>query len=149
MPWIARAKISIVIPFEAPASTDPPTKTTALSWKTILRPKRSPNLPTSTVETVSASRYAVTTQAMCPPPPRSATMVGSAVDTIVWSSAASSMPSTMVTKTMLVRRRLSGGGPAGGAVVTVSVTCGPPGLGRTVPALARPGPLASGGSAYR
>ena len=37
--------------------------------------------------------YAVTTQDRCERPPRSLTMVGSAVETIVWSSAASSMAS--------------------------------------------------------
>jgi hypothetical protein len=45
----------MIMPVEAPAMTEPPTKMTALSWKMIFRPKRSPNLPTSAVETVSAS----------------------------------------------------------------------------------------------
>ncbi len=35
----------------------------------------------------------MTTQAMWAPPPRSPTMVGSAVETMVWSRAARSMPS--------------------------------------------------------
>src|SRR5438067_513610 len=39
--------------------------------------------------TVDASRYAVTTHDRCWRPPRSPTIVGSAVDTIVWSSDAS------------------------------------------------------------
>ena len=47
----------------------------------------------------------MTTQDMCPAPPRSPTIVGSAVDTIVWSRAASSIPSTTVTKTRFIRRR--------------------------------------------
>ena len=64
----------------------------ALSWKTSLRPNRSPNLPASTVAIVSVSRYDVTTHDTWAPPPRSPTIVGSAVETIVWSSAASSMP---------------------------------------------------------
>jgi hypothetical protein len=34
-------------------------------------------------KTVSASRYAVTTQDMCPAPPRSTTIVGGAVYTMV------------------------------------------------------------------
>ncbi|GHE97690.1 hypothetical protein GCM10017786_33080 [Amycolatopsis deserti] len=38
-------------------------------------------------------------------PPRSATMVGRAVETIVWSSAASSIPS-MIAATMVFRARL-------------------------------------------
>ena len=45
------------------------------------------------VELVEASRYAVTTQERWFNPPRSPTMVGSAVATIVWSSAASIIPS--------------------------------------------------------
>ena len=40
-------------------------------------------------------------------------MVGSAVDTIVWSSAASSMPSMTVPKTRLIWRRLSVGWAGG------------------------------------
>src|SRR5689334_10367661 len=43
--------------------------------------------------TVDATRYAVTTHDRWFRPPRSPTMVGSAVATMVWSSAASSMPS--------------------------------------------------------
>ncbi len=56
MPCTARAAISIGMEVAAPAKTEPPTKTTALSWKITFRPKRSPNLPTRTVETVSARR---------------------------------------------------------------------------------------------
>ena len=75
-----------------PASTEPIRKMTIAAWKKIFRPYWSPSLPHSGVDTVEASRYAVMTQAMCEPPLRSPTIVGSAVDTIVWSSAASSMP---------------------------------------------------------
>ncbi len=49
------------------------------------------------------------TQAMCEPPLRSPTIVGSAVDTIVWSSAASSMPSMSAPMMSRMRRRLSPG----------------------------------------
>ena len=49
------------------------------------------------------------TQAMCDPPLRSPTIVGSAVDTIVWSSAASSMPSMSAPMMSRMRRRLSPG----------------------------------------
>ena len=42
---------------------------------------------------VAVSRYAVTTQESSFSPPRSLVIVGSAVDTIVWSSAASSIVS--------------------------------------------------------
>ncbi len=59
----------------------------AETWKISLRPNRSPNLPASTVAIVSASRYDDTTQDRWPAPPRSPTIVGSAVETIVWSSA--------------------------------------------------------------
>jgi hypothetical protein len=50
------------------------------------------------------------TQAMCDPPLRSPTIVGSAVDTIVWSSAASSMPSMSAPMMSRMRRRPSPGG---------------------------------------
>jgi hypothetical protein len=48
---------------------------------------------------VSASRYDVTTQDRWLAPPRSLTMVGSAVATIAWSRAASNMPSMIATTT--------------------------------------------------
>ena len=53
------------------------------AWKKLLRPYWSPSLPQSGVETVAASRYATTTQARCEASCRSATIVGSAVETIV------------------------------------------------------------------
>ena len=53
----------------------------------------SPSFPASGVEIVEASRYAVTTQESFSIPPRSPTIVGSAVDTIVESSDASSITS--------------------------------------------------------
>jgi hypothetical protein len=71
-------------------------------------------------------QYDVTTHAMCPASPRSATTVGSAVETIVWSSAAMSMPSMIATKTRL-RRGLPKTGGVGastsgrGAVSTVLI----------------------------
>lgn len=126
MPCNARQAISSVMFVASPHRKEPVMKMIADTWKTTLRPNRSPNLPTSTVATVSASRYAVTTHDMCAAPPRSDTIVGSAVPTIVWSSAASSMPSTIVAKTMLRRRLSSTGGPgapaAGGAASSVIVT---------------------------
>ena len=88
-PWIARNAMSSNIDWLSPDSTEPTRKITIAAWKKIFRPYWSPSLPHSGVETVVASRYAVITQAMCEPPLRSPTMVGSAVDTIVWSSAAS------------------------------------------------------------
>ena len=61
---------------------------TIAACSTRLRPYRSPSFPYSGPETVAVSRYAVTTQERCEMPPRSPTIVGSAVETIVWSSAA-------------------------------------------------------------
>ena len=83
MPWTARKMISVVMSSASPQKNEPTMKISTLSWKTRLRPKRSPNLPARTAAIVSASMYAVTTQLMCPPPPRSPTMVGNAVETIV------------------------------------------------------------------
>jgi hypothetical protein len=59
----------------------------------VLRPTRSPSLPHIGVVTVEANMYAVTTQDRWAAPPRSRTMVGSAVDTMVWSKEASSIAS--------------------------------------------------------
>ncbi len=83
----------------APHSADPARNTTIATWSTTLRPYRSPSLPYSGVTAVWASRYAVTTQEMWFSPPRSPTIVGSAVDTIVESSAAISITSTSPEKT--------------------------------------------------
>lgn len=129
MPCIPRQAISIVMFVAGPHRNEPVMKMITDAWKTTLRPKRSPNLPTSTVATVSASRYAVTTHDMCAAPPRSDTIVGRAVPTIVWSRAARSMPSMIVTKTMLRRSRLSstggvGASTAGRAESSVVVTHG-------------------------
>ena len=51
------------------------------------------------VSAVDASKYEVTTHEMWLAPPRSETIVGSAVETMVWSSAARSMPSMTPAKT--------------------------------------------------
>lgn len=102
-PCNARKPISSPMFCDMPHSADPIRKITIAAWKSFLRPYWSPSLPHSGVAAVDASRYAVTTQDRCSRPPRSLTMVGSAVDTIVWSSAASSMPSSrapMDTKTL-------------------------------------------------
>src|SRR5882757_10863308 len=101
IPCTARIAMSQVMLSAKPQKNEPITNTAQLTWNTSLRPNRSPNLPASTVAMVSVSRYAVTTQDMWPPPPRSATIVGSAVATMVWSSAASSMPSAIVAKATL------------------------------------------------
>src|SRR4051812_50107105 len=44
---------------------------------------------------------------MCETPPSSPTIVGIAVDTMVWSSAAISIPASSAEKMMLIRRRVS------------------------------------------
>ena len=74
---------------------------TMLPMKIDLRPNRSPNLPPRIVAMVWVSRYAVTTQLMCSAPPRSPTIVGSAVATIVPSSAARSIPPMISAKATL------------------------------------------------
>ena len=86
--------MSCTIECANPHSAEPIRKITIEAWKNRFRPYMSPSLPHSGVDTVEASRYAVTTQDRWDSPCRSPTMVGSAVATIVWSSAASSMPSS-------------------------------------------------------
>ena len=102
--------------FARPQKNEPTMNTATPSWNTRLRPNRSPNFPASTVDTVSASMYAVTTQLTWPAPPRSPTIVGSAVDTIVWSSADSSRPSRIVTNTTFICARDSSRRGAGSEV---------------------------------
>ena len=53
----------------------------------------------------------MTTHDRCSRPPSSPTIVGSAVDTIVWSSAASSI--TSISDAMTTRTRLRSAGTAG------------------------------------
>src|SRR3954471_12349534 len=69
---------------------------------------------------VVASRYAVVIHAMCETPPRSPTMVGIAVETMVWSRAAISMPASSAAKIVLIRRRVS---TIGGAAASVIGAC--------------------------
>jgi hypothetical protein len=68
---------------ERPQSIDPTTNTTSANWKTTLRPSRSLTFPYRGTEIVEASRYAVTTHERWLRPPRSPTIVGRAVATIV------------------------------------------------------------------
>src|SRR3954452_20628208 len=104
-PWMARKAISSVMPCASPHSAEPTRKITSAACSTTLRPKRSPSFPYSGVTTVTASRYAVTTHEMCSRPPRSPTIVGSAVETIVWSSDASSITSIRPLMTTATRGR--------------------------------------------
>ncbi|PQM48413.1 hypothetical protein C1Y40_01378 [Mycobacterium talmoniae] len=55
-PCSARAPTSISIDCDSPHSTEPITKQTTAVWNTVLRPNRSPSLPTSTVTIVDANR---------------------------------------------------------------------------------------------
>jgi hypothetical protein len=70
---------------------------------------------------VDASRYAVTTQESFEMPPRSPTIVGKAVDTIVWSRDASSNTSSRAPK--IRRTRCGCSRPAGAAAVVLTGRC--------------------------
>ena len=120
-PCRARNAISSVIVWLNPHSAEPTTKITIDAWKKVLRPYWSPSLPHRGVDTVEASRYAVTTHARWEPPCRSPTMVGSAVDTMVWSSAARSMPSSSAPR-ITQRRRLVIFSTAGAGAATPTLT---------------------------
>jgi hypothetical protein len=126
-----RAVISQAIDVANPHSADAPTNRAALSWKIRLRPKRSPNRPARTVAIVWLNRYDVTTQETWLWPLRSQTIVGSAVETMVWSSAASSIPSMITPKTRLMWRRSSigRGGSAGRASAVPLRSSSAPSLG--------------------
>src|SRR3954451_25269048 len=66
---------------------------------------------------------------MCETPPRSPTMVGIAVETIVWSSAAMSMPASRAEKIRLIRRRVRTIG--GAADISAGGACTECSIGRT------------------
>ena len=84
-----------------PDSAEPARKTTIAVWKSRLQPSRSLSRPHRGIVTVAARRYAVTTQESWSMPPRSPTIVGSAVETIVWSSEARSIASSRPVKVSL------------------------------------------------
>src|SRR3954467_14973242 len=92
---------------------------------------------------VLASREAGGTQAMCETPPRSPTMVGIAVETMVWSRLETSIPAISAAKTRLIRRRVrTNSGASSGAVgvgactrLRGSVGCGGQAAGEDVPRL--------------
>src|SRR5919112_3513733 len=73
---------------------------------------------------VVASRYAVVTQAMCETPPRSPTIVGIAVETMVWSRLETSIPAISAAKTRLIRRRVRTNGGASSVAVGVGACTG-------------------------
>ena len=97
------------------------------SWKRRLRPYRSPAFPQIGVEAVLASRYAVMTHDSRLLWRKSPTMVGSAVDTIVWSSAARNIPiisPDMITKICrCVKPSLAGGLAVAVAEALMSACC--------------------------
>ena len=107
MPCSARKEISSIMLCAWPHSAEPIRKIRMQIWKTVLRPNMSPSLPHSGVVAVEASMYAVTTQDRWLAPPRSPTIVGSAVATIVWSRAARNMPSITPANTSMTFRRFS------------------------------------------
>src|SRR5437868_7569215 len=107
-----------------PHSADPTKKITMEVWNSRLRPYWSPSLPHSGVEAVEASRYAVTTHDRWLSPPRSLTIVGRAVDTIVWSSAASSIANMSALR--MTYRSLPCGMDRSSCVVVSAIMQGPP-----------------------
>ena len=82
-PCNARKAISDGMFCASPHSAEPIRKRTIAVCKITFRPYRSPSFPYSGVTIVEASKYAVTTHERCLTPPRSPTIVGSAVETIV------------------------------------------------------------------
>src|SRR5262245_20678709 len=118
-PCSARNPISSPMLCERPQSAEPMRKITIAVCSTILRPNRSPSFPYSGPETVAVRRYAVTTQERWSSPPRSPTIVGSAVETIVWSSAARRRTSSSAPKMSRTRWRDSVTGSDSPRVVVV------------------------------
>ena len=98
-PCRARKAMSSPMFWERPARAEPVKKMTMAVWKIRLRPKRSLILPQRGTDTVDVRMYAVTTHDSCRSPPRSPTIVGRAVATIVWSRAANSIPAMSPRKT--------------------------------------------------
>ncbi len=82
-PWSARKPINWPMFCDNPDSADPIRKITIAVWNMILRPYRSLTLPYSGVDAVDVNKYAVTTHDKWSKPPRSPTIVGNAVATIV------------------------------------------------------------------
>src|SRR4051795_3566635 len=106
-PGSARKPISCPIVWLRPDSSEPARKIRIAARNMGLRPYMSPSFPYSGVEAVVASRYDVTTHERWLRPPRSPTIVGSAVETIVWSSAARNIPSIRAPKTVHSGRPVS------------------------------------------
>src|SRR5579864_7505134 len=122
-PWTARNAISSVMLVLRPHSADPIRNSVTAPWRIRLRPYRSPSFPYSGVTAVWASRNALVTHDRWVRPPRSLTIVGSAVATIVWSSAARSSTSISAPKITRTREPPSDPGPAG-VTATVDMATG-------------------------
>src|SRR6185503_9835701 len=129
-----RKAISSVIPCASPHSAEPARNSTSAPCRTILRPNRSPSFPYSGVTAVTASRYAVTTHDRCSSPPSSLTIVGSAVDTIVWSSDASSITSISPLTTRSTDRRSAGRSAIGSTTVLMKMKATAPDSSATLDA---------------
>ena len=93
------------IEWARPDSAEPIRKMTIPIISQRLRPYWSPSLPYSGVVTVEASTYAVTTQDRWVTPPRSPTILGSAVETTSWSSMASMIASSSPGRMISTSRR--------------------------------------------
>src|ERR1700722_217687 len=92
IPCRPRKAISSKMFLESPQSALAIRNSTMASWNSRLRPYRSPALPQIGVEAVLASRYAVMTHDSRLLWWKSPTIVGRAVDTMVWSSEARNIP---------------------------------------------------------
>ena len=85
-PWTARAMISRVMPCARAPMMEPAMNMEMPNRNRPLRPIMSPSLPTMGRAMVCASRKPVITHDMCSTPPSSPTMVGRAVEKIIWPS---------------------------------------------------------------
>src|SRR6516162_3928414 len=104
-PCSARNAMSWSIECARPDRAEPARNITIAIISQRLRPNWSPSLPYSGVVTVEASTYEVTTQDRCVTPPRSPTILGSAVETTSWSSMASMIASSSPGRMMSTSRR--------------------------------------------
>ena len=111
MPWIARIAMSSGTFCEIPASTEPITKITIDNCTRSFLLTRSESLPQTGVDTVMASRDAVTTQVywVCEPW-RSAMIVGKAFDTIVELMIAVKSAASRPKRTSRISRWVSSAG---------------------------------------
>ncbi|GAA4227261.1 hypothetical protein GCM10022254_14520 [Actinomadura meridiana] len=98
-PCTTRNAISQSMDGAAPHAADPAKKPSSPTNRTTRRPNRSPSRPDNGTVTLVASTYAVDTQASRSSPPRSPTIVGSAVPRTVASNEDIRPPSISPPKT--------------------------------------------------